>query len=351
MKKILSFLLCTTLIVTCLCGCKSKNSTGETLYVFNWTEYMPQEVYDLFEEETGIHVVENTFSSNEEMLTKLVAGGSEQYDLVVASNYVLEAMKNKNLIQKIDTSKLENLGNIKSAFLGRDFDKNNEYSVPYMATATLIAYNKKTCKDLGVEIKSYNDLLNPKLENNIVAVDDCRELLDMALKANGLDPDTTDKKTVDSTLDWLKKFDKNVKLYDNDTAFSALATNECAVGLVYNLDAALAINENPDIDVLYTDEPCELAIDSFVLTKSSAHSEAALKFIDFIMRPDVYAKCLEAFPAVCLNSEAEKEMDKSFFENSAVSIPDKELERAHLTKEIGEATVYYDDVYTKMKNG
>lgn len=349
MKKILSILLCAVIITVCFCGC-SKKEPQETLYIFNWTEYMPQEVYDLFEQETGIRVVENTFSSNEEMLTKLIAGGSDQYDLVVASNYVLEAMKNKDLIQKLDLSQIENFRNIKSSFVGRDYDKNNEYTVPYMATVTVVAYNKQMCKDLGVEIKSLNDLLDPKLEKNIVAVDDCREIVDMALKANNLDPDTTDKAVVDSVSDWLIKFDKNVKIYDNDTAFSALATNECAVGLVFNLDAALAINENPDIDVVYTTEPCEMAIDSFVLTKNSKNVDAAHKFINFIHRPDVYQMCLEAFPGTCLNDEAEKLMSEEFFSNPAVNIPAEQLEKAHITKEIGDAAAYYDDVFTKMKN-
>ena len=90
-RRGVSLFLVLILCMVSLSGCK-KNDSGEKLYVYNWTEYIPQEVYDAFEEQTGIHVVESTFSSNEEMLAKLTAGGTGQYDLVIASNYVVKAM-------------------------------------------------------------------------------------------------------------------------------------------------------------------------------------------------------------------------------------------------------------------
>ncbi|MBQ7431990.1 MAG: spermidine/putrescine ABC transporter substrate-binding protein [Lachnospiraceae bacterium] len=349
MKKAVIMLLAGALCTAGLSGC-GKKSNQETLYVYNWSEYMPQEVYDLFEEETGIRVVEKTFSSNEEMLAKLVAGGASQYDLIVASNYVLNAMKDQNLIQPIDVSRLENFEQISAFAKGRAFDPDNEYSVPYMSTITVIAYNEELCEQLGVEIQRLDDLLDPALENNIVAVDDCREIVDIALKAKGEDPDSTDEAVISGTIDWLSKLAPNIRLYDSDTAFSALATNEVAVGIVYNMDAAQAIQENEDINVWYTEEPCELSIDNFVLSSTSQHMDAAYQFIDFIHRPEIYKLCLDEFPAVCLNDGARELLDEEYFGNAGANIKEEALEQAHIIDDVGDAAEYYDAVFARMKN-
>lgn len=349
---------CTVLIaalVICLfgvvlSGCGSSGKDENTLYVYNWSEYIPQEVYDMFEEETGIKVVESTFSSNEEMLAKLVAGGSDQYDLIIASNYVINAMKEQNLIQTIDTDKIENFSNLSDSVVGLSFDPDNSYSVPYMSTITVVAYNKTMCDDLGVTINSLDDLTNPALENNIVAVDDCREIVGIALKANGIDPDTTDETEIESVLPWLEELAPNIKLYDSDTPFSALMTNEVAVGIVYNMDAALAISENPDIELATISEPSEISIDSFTISSGCTNVDAAEQFINFVLRPDVYKICLESYPAVCLNDATKELMDDDYLNNPASNIDESEIERAHLIGDVGDAAEYYDAVFSEMKN-
>ena len=60
-----------------------------------------------------------------------------------------------------------------------------------MTSFTVLCGNKKKLKELGVDIKSFNDLTNPKLKNNIVLVDDIREIAAMALKVKGYSSSTT----------------------------------------------------------------------------------------------------------------------------------------------------------------
>lgn len=347
-KKTTAAVLMLLLGISVLSGCGGSNSK-ESLYIYNWTEYIPQEVYDKFEEETGIHVVESTFSSNEEMLAKLEAGGTNQYDMVIASNYVINVMEEKEMIQTIDKSKIENVKNISSSVMGMDFDPNNDYSLPYMATMTLIAINQEKLDELGVTINSLNDLLNPALENNVVVVDDSRELVGAALKAEGEDPNTTDQAKIEGTLDWLKELTPNIKAYDSDSPKTLLASNEVAVGLVYNIDAGQAIKENDQIKVIYTTEPCQLAIDNFVITKDAKNKEYAEEFINFVHRADIYKMILDEFPGVCLNDAALELMDSSYIDNPGSNVDASELERANLLEDVSEAATYYDDIFVKMK--
>ena len=348
-KKSIVLALVAAFCMAALTGCGGGSDSGEKLYLYNWTEYIPQEVYDAFEEETGIEVIESTFSSNEEMLAKLTAGGTGQYDMVVASNYVIKAMEEQGLIQELDKTQLENLGNISDAALGMNFDPENQYSIPFMGGITVIAYNTKMCEELGVTIEKFDDLLNPALENNMVVVDDVREIVGIALKAQGQDSNTTDQAVIEGTLPWLQQLVPNIKAYDSDSPKTLLASNEVAVGVVYNIDAGMAINENPDIDVVFTEEPCEMSMDNFVLTSEAKNVENAMKFIDFVHRPDIYKMILDEFPGVCVNDAALEIMDERYLENPGSNVDQSEIARANLIEEVGDAVTYYDDVFTKMK--
>lgn len=347
-KKFFTLMLTVILGITALSGCK-KPESKEKLYLYNWTEYIPQNVYDAFEEETGIQVVEATFSSNEEMLAKLTAGGTAQYDMVIASNYVVEAMKEQGMIQKIDKDNLTNLGNISDAMMGLSFDPENEYSIPYMSTITVIAVNKKKCQELGVEITKFDDLLNPALKNNIVIVDDVREIVGIALKAQGQDSNSREQAVIEATLPWLEQLRPNIKAYDSDSPKTLLAANDVAVGVVYNTDAGLAIAANEDIDVVFTEEPCEISIDNFVITADAQNKENAEKFMDFVMRPDIYKMILDEFPGVCLNDATLELLDETYFDNPGSNVDASEIKRANLVGEVGDAVTWYDEVFTKMK--
>ncbi len=347
-RKIIALLVTTVLLTMLFSGC-GKQDSGEKLYLYNWTEYIPQEVYDAFEEETGIKVIESTFSSNEEMLAKLTAGGSEQYDLVMASNYVVEAMIKQELIRPIHKENLENLGNISPTALDQDFDPDNQYSIPFMSTITVITVNREKCKELGVEIHTFDDLLNPALENNIVAVDDVREIVGIALKAQGQDSNSQDQATIEATLPWLLKLQSNIKAYDSDSAKTLLAANDVAVGIVYNTDAGMAIKENPDIDVVFTEEPCQISMDNYVMSANAKNEENAEKFLDFIHRPEIYKMMLDEFPSVCLNDAALALMDSEYLDNPGSNVDASEIARATLIEEVGDAVTWYDEVFTKMK--
>ena len=97
-----------------LVGCGG-GSAKEQVIVYNWGDYIDEDVNKMFEEETGIKVVYSQYANNEEMYAKLKAGGSN-YDVVIPSEYMVERMINENLLLPLDFSLLSNYDKIDDRF-------------------------------------------------------------------------------------------------------------------------------------------------------------------------------------------------------------------------------------------
>ncbi|HBM75168.1 MAG TPA: spermidine/putrescine ABC transporter permease, partial [Clostridiaceae bacterium] len=237
-KKFIAASLACVLCITFLGGSAfstvrgNKAPEGE-LNIFNWSEYLPQSVIDEFEQAYNIKVNYNTFSSNEEMLAKLMAGGS-QFDLVVASDYMVETLIKQNLIQTIDTGDIPNFKNIDENVLNLSFDPGNKYSIPYMWGDACIAVDASKVK---IPIKGYKDLWNPKLKDSIVVLDDQRVMIGMALKKLGYSINETDPKILSSAKKELLALQPNIKAYDSDSPKTLLINGEASVGFVWGAEA------------------------------------------------------------------------------------------------------------------
>ena len=116
------------------------------------------------------------------MLAKLMAGGGN-YDLTVASDFMVEILSKQGLIQQINKDSLPNLNNIGSQFLDLPFDKGNKYSTPYMWLAGVISYDSSKIPEGS--IKGYKDLWKPEFKNSLTVLDDERVIIGITLKKLG----------------------------------------------------------------------------------------------------------------------------------------------------------------------
>ena len=169
------YLLLVMLLLLCS-GCDN-NSDKRVVNILNWSSYIPSEVILDFEEKTGIDVNYGTYSSNEELLAKVSVAKEGTYDLVFPSDYMVEVMINRGLLEKINNSKLNNDLNINRNFMNLDYDPYNSYTLPFVAASTVIAVNREIISD---EIDSYNDLLDPKYKGEVVLIDDQRIIIGVA---------------------------------------------------------------------------------------------------------------------------------------------------------------------------
>ena len=338
MKKILIILL----VVLCT-GC---NNDQEQLNVLNWTSYIPDSIIRDFEKETGIKVNYSTYSSNEELLAKVSNAKEGTYDLIFPSDYMIEIMKDRELLEKIDKSKLTNINNLNSNYLNLEYDVNNEYSLPFIAASTVISVNKEKIKE---DITSYNDLLNPKYKDEIVLIDDQRIIIGMALLANGFDMNSTDPNELEIAENWLLKLKPNLKAYDSDSPKNFLIFEEASIAVLWNAEGAIAKQENSNIENIFPKEGFALSIDNFAILKNSDNQEEAYKFIDYILRPEVMKEIINSYPYKNINKETDKILDDDYLNNNAANISDETLKNGIFVKNIGSNIKLYDHIWANIK--
>lgn len=348
-KKMLSLIVITAMLVTMLAGCGSKSSEGKNgeLNIFIWTEYVPDSVIEKFEKETGIKVNVSTYSSNEDMLAKVKSESEGTYDIVQPSDYMVEQMASQGMLEELKTDELKNLSNIGESYLNPSYDPGNKYSVPYQGGVAGIAVNTSKVKK---DITSYDDLFDSSLKNSIVALDDYRAVIGMTARSMGYSMNETDPAVLSKIQDKLLTLKNNVKLYDSDSPKSALISGDCTVGYVWSAEIALAMEENPDIKVVYPTEGAYLFMDNWTIPKGAKNYDNAMKFIDFMLDAENAQMVLEEFPYLSPNTKAVEAMGEDYSKNEAKNPPAEVIKKGEYVKNLDADTLkIYDEMWTKLK--
>lgn len=372
MKKFAASLLAVLLAVTSFSGCSKGSSSSSAsseassassasagssssaagyakqINFFQWTEYTPQSVLDGFKKKYGITAKMTMYSNNEEMLAKLKAGGLSMYDVVVPSCFVVKSMIAQNLLDPLGKENIPNFGNIDKSVLGKDYDKDNQYTVPYMLSPCVLVVNtKKVTKT----ISSFNDLLDPSLKNQIVVVDDERPIFGVALAALGYSCNDTNADHLKQAQAWLAKFKPNIKVFDSDSPKTSLISGDCTVGYIYNGEAALALKSNPDLKVVWTKEGLSgLIIDNLAIVKGTKHKKEAQLFINYILDPGVSAQITAAYPYTNPNKAAHDKLGDAYLKNDAINIGWDKLKSASVIDDVGETLTQYDTIWSTFKS-
>ena len=340
MKKIF---LC-ILVLLILTGCQ--NTEQNVVNVLNWSSYIPDEVIRNFEQEYGIKVNYSTYSSNEECLAKLSSAKEGTYDLIFPSDYMVELMIKRDLIQKLDKSKLTNLENINYNYLSYTYDYYNEYSLPFLAASVVIVYDTSKIDE---HITSYNDLLDEKYRGEIVLIDDQRIVIGMALMALGYDMNDTDINHLEEAKNWLLKLKDNIKAFDSDSPKTFMISKETSIGVIWNAEAALAMQQNSNLKVVYPNEGFSVSIDNFAIPKGAKNIDNAYLFIDYILDGKVMQKIIEDYPYKNVNLETQNYLSSTYLNNDASNISDLKFSMGSFVKNIDEKIELYDKVWAEIK--
>jgi spermidine/putrescine transport system substrate-binding protein len=315
------------------------------LNIYCWSEYIPQPIIDQFSKETGVKVTVENYASNEEMLSKLAAGGGE-YDIIQPSEYVIEALVKEKVLHPLAHSKIPNLKNIDPQFLNQEFDPGNKFSVPFMAGTVGIIVNTDLVKD---DIRGYADVFKPENKGKIVILDDAREIVTWALLANGLNINQITDKSLNKIKPTLEQWLPLVKVYDSDSPKTALLNGDVTLGVVWGGEGAILLNKNKKFRWVIPSEGTHLFIDSLAIPKTAKNVENAEAFMNFILRPEISKQISDEFPYLNPNLAARELMSKKQLENPASFPAEEELKKMSLFKDIGTKGSDVEELITTLK--
>jgi spermidine/putrescine transport system substrate-binding protein len=222
--------------------------------------------------------------------------------LVIADDYIIELVIAEGLSQKLDTSKLENYKHYNSVFMSQFYDPNNEYTVPYAAGIPLIVYDPSLT---DVEIKGYEDLWNPALENNVALIGNYRVINGITLKTMGESFNTNDLEVISKAGEKLLKLAPNVRVINDSNTQDYILSGEVAAGFFYSSQVVAAKMANADLKIVHPKEGLGFGIMASFIPSKAPNAEAAYAFLDYINRPENAAKCYEYIGYYCANTAAE----------------------------------------------
>lgn len=340
-KKIVSMILCAALAGSMLAGCgEKKEEDNKELVLYTWEGLFPQEVLTDFEDETGIRIISSNFDSNETMFEKVQQSDGKDYDLVIGDDYIIEQIVNNGLAKELDKEKLKNYDNINPLYQSQFYDPENKYTIPHGAGIPLIVYDPE---QVDFEIQGYEDLWNPALEDKIATIASYRAVEGMVLLTMGKSMNEQDPAVIKEAGEKLKELAPNIRMIQDTNTQNALLNGEASVGILYTSQVIAALAENPDLKVVYPKEGLGFGIMNFFIPKNASDTEEAYAFLDYILEPEVAAKCFDFVGYYCTNKAADELV------NPDLVVPDSVTKGEIIQNVSAEAEEVYNQNWTEFK--
>ena len=348
MKKFFALLLALVMMSACAMAETVNQKDEAVLNIFSWEGYIDYStVIQPFEEQTGIKVNYATFASNEEMYEKLSAVNGGDYDIILASDYILNTTREAGLMQKLDTGIVTNLGNLNEGFTHQYFDPDGEYVVPYVSGIPLIVYDPSA---VDIEIKGFNDLWNPALKDSLGLIDDARVTIGMVLLSMGQSMNTTDDAVLAEAAEKLAALKDNIHVLEYENLHNYLVSGDVSVAYTFTPFVALALDANPDLKVVWPEEGLGFGIDGCFIPVNAPHAKNANLFLEFLLRPEIAAVCAEWQYYCSPNAAAMEVIDDWYKENPVFSGIYDRIGDAEYVKNLSSADEQkFQDIWTTFK--
>ena len=279
-KKLISALL-----ILCLVCLPLFALADGTLNVFNYGEYIDEQVIRNFEKEFGVRVNYSLNSTPEEMYTKLQTGAS--FDVIVTSDYMIDRLIKEERILPLDKEIVTNLDQITDNMKGLYFDPDNTYSAPYLWQNVVLCYDTTKIDPAKVEEKGWEIFLDPELDGHAFIYESPRDVFMMAFKALGYSMNTDNPDELQEAYEWLVKMKQTIHpSFVTDEMIDGMAQGEKWIAMMYSGDAAYASMENEKLAVWAPEQGTNIAIDCMFIPSNASNPEMANQFINYVLDYD-----------------------------------------------------------------
>jgi spermidine/putrescine transport system substrate-binding protein len=263
------------------------------LEIYNWSEYDDPSTYTKFkklpaEAKAGMTVHETYYSSNDELLAKLHAGGTS-YDIIVPSQNAVAEMIEEKRLMRLDKALLPNLKNLDPSFLKPSYDPTGEYHVIKDFGITMFYFNNKIVTD---ELKTMHDfymaLPKYKSQGRTNLLDGAEEVVPLALMALGLDPNTTSQSDFSQVKSFLLSIRKGVTTIDASAYIDDAIAGKIILGQGWNGDVRRIVQgraKQKDITAIIPTAASEIWADNWCIPATAPHPVAAHAWINWLLTP------------------------------------------------------------------
>jgi spermidine/putrescine-binding protein len=326
---------------------------SKEINIFTWTEYVPADIIDCFGLVYGVDVNVDYFSSNEELYTKMSFGESvNPYDVVHPSDYMIDVLIREGLLQKLDSGKLENMKNLDGGLISA-YGSTLDFIVPYQMGTQAIVYNSETVTNPPT---SWADLWSPEYKGRIVAVDDNRVVIGMALLTLGYDVNTTDEVQLEEAKQKLIELMPNIRVFDSDSPKTPLVAGDVDLGIVWNGEAFLAKQENAAFEYAFPKEGSIIFFDGMGIPTNAPHPDISYAWFNYMMQGDVFWLTLVDYPYTIPNQAAldfakanHAEVYEAYMASPITNTPADIFAQGHKVEDLGNALSLYDQIWTEIK--
>jgi len=323
-----------------------------TLKIFNWSDYIDEDLIAEFEKLAGCRIVYDNYSSDSELETRL-ATGAGSYDVVFPSDRALTALIAKELLQPIDRSRLPNFRHLDPKFLGRPFDPENRFSTPYFLGT--LAMGVRTDFVRG-EAHGLDPLFDAANGGRITMLDDMENVIAAALCHRNLPLNSVDTADLATAEQLLMEQKPLVQAYTSDSYRERLISGEAWAALGWSGDLLQADTELVDmrggarVAVVIPPQGTMLWMDSMVIPARAERVDLANAFIDFLLDPRVAAANAKKVNYATPNAAARAFLPAETLANRSIYLPDELIDRCTWLEDRGQQIEKIERVWRAVRS-
>ena len=340
----------------------------KVLNIYNWSDYIADDTIANFEKETGIKVRYDVFDSNEILHAKLVAGKTG-YDIVVPSSYWAKIQADGGLLRKLDKAQLPNLKNMDPIVQAQlaAMDPGNQYLVNWLWGYTTVGINvdkvKAALGSMPMPANAWDLIFKPEYVSKLKScgvslLDSPTDIIPAALWYLGKPAFSRNQADFTGVGPLLKAIRPSVTLFSSSGYINDMASGSICVALGWSGDINIAKQRaiegktGQKIEALIPSIGGILFFDTMAIPADAPHPNNALKWINYIARPEVAASLTNKVFYANPNKESRKFVKPEVANNPTVFVSDADMKKMAvpdaLTNDIRRTMTR---LYTSFKTG
>jgi spermidine/putrescine transport system substrate-binding protein len=265
------------------------------LEIYNWSQYDDPSTYKKFKAlpdvaNAGLKLNETYYSSNDELLAKLNAGGTT-YDIIAPSQNAVAQLIETNKLMQMDDALLPNKKNLDPKFLKASYDPTGDYHVIKDYGVTMFYYNNTIVTESPQTMRDFYDLLTKYVSKGRTnLLDGAEEVVPIALMALGMDANTDSQSDFSQVTDFLMSIRPGVTTISASGYIDDAIAGKIILGQGWNGDVRRIVQgrqKEGDITAVLCKEKSEIWSDNWCIPKTAPDPVAAHAWINFLLTPSV----------------------------------------------------------------